>query len=197
MSLTFIAPCVPTLVQSPPMGSSWLHEPKLDGWRLQIVKSGGLVGLLSRRGNDIAGRLPVLSQRLARLKGDFRLDAELLPVAGSFWWIARSIAEEAVVLGAFDLLQLGDNDTRSMPVTERKRRLTAFVARARLPELFTVPHFDDGAALLAEAETRGLEGIVSKRRGASYRSGRRPEWVKVKTVAWREANRERWRKFAR
>ena len=39
----------------------------------------------------------------------------------------------------------------------------------------------------------GLEGIVSKRRDAPYRSGPSRDWVKTKTEAWREANRERWR----
>jgi len=47
------------------------------------------------------------------------------------------------------------------------------------------------------AEKRGLEGIVSKRRDAPYRSGECRDWRKVKTVAWREANRERWRLFER
>jgi len=45
------------------------------------------------------------------------------------------------------------------------------------------------------AEERGLEGIVSKRRDAPYRSGECRDWRKVKTAAWRKANRERWRLF--
>jgi bifunctional non-homologous end joining protein LigD len=42
-----------------------------------------------------------------------------------------------------------------------------------------------------------LEGVVSKRRDAPYRSGRRSDWVKVKCDGWREANMERWRLFER
>jgi bifunctional non-homologous end joining protein LigD len=57
--------------------------------------------------------------------------------------------------------------------------------------------FDDGVELLAAAERMGLEGVVSKRRDASYRSGPKCGWVKVKTQAWREANGERWRLFER
>ena len=45
------------------------------------------------------------------------------------------------------------------------------------------------------AEKRRLEGVVSKRRDAPYRSGDCRDWRKVKTTAWREANRERWRLF--
>jgi len=55
--------------------------------------------------------------------------------------------------------------------------------------------FEDGLVLLRVAEQRGLEGVVSKRRDAPYRSGECRDWRKVKTAAWREANRERWRLF--
>src|SRR5262245_16098705 len=65
----------------------------------------------------------------------------------------------------------------------------------RLPNCLTVRPFEDGPALLRVAEKRGLEGIVSKRRAAPYRSGECGDWRKVKTPAWREVNRERWRLF--
>ena len=55
--------------------------------------------------------------------------------------------------------------------------------------------FEDGLALLRVAEQRGLEGVVSKRRDAPYRSGECRDCRKVKTATWREANRERWRLF--
>jgi hypothetical protein len=48
---------------------------------------------------------------------------------------------------------------------------------------------------LEAAERHGLEGIVSKRQASAYRSGPSRDWLKVKTAAWREANRERWRMF--
>jgi hypothetical protein len=53
----------------------------------------------------------------------------------------------------------------------------------------------DPARLRAAAQDLGLEGAVSKGLDAPYRSGRRPEWVKVKTESWRVSNRERWRLF--
>ena len=45
------------------------------------------------------------------------------------------------------------------------------------------------------AERCGLEGVVSKRRDSPYRSGACRDWLKIKTTAWREANKERWRLF--
>jgi ATP-dependent DNA ligase len=53
--------------------------------------------------------------------------------------------------------------------------------------------FDDGEALMRAIERYGLEGVVSKRRDSLYRSGPCNDWRKVKTSAWREANKERWR----
>jgi ATP-dependent DNA ligase len=50
--------------------------------------------------------------------------------------------------------------------------------------------------LLRAAEARLLEAVVSKRRDAPYRSGECRDWRKIKTAAWREANKERWRLFA-
>jgi len=66
-------------------------------------------------------------------------------------------------------------------------------AGAKVPRLHLAEAFDDGQALLEMAERHGLEGVVSKRRLAPYRSGECLDWRKVKTEAWSEANRERWR----
>ena len=69
------------------------------------------------------------------------------------------------------------------------------LAGSEVPCLHLVRCFDDGAALFIAAERHGLEGIVSKRQASTYRSGPWRDWVKVKTEAWRAANRERWRMF--
>ena len=54
----------------------------------------------------------------------------------------------------------------------------------------------EAADMSGEAAVKlGLEGIVSKRREQPYRSGPNSGWVKVKTAAWREANRDRWEMF--
>ena len=83
------------------------------------------------------------------------------------------------------------------PVRLPRRRLIRLVGRADILCLHLVEAFDDGPALLTATERHGLEGVVSKRRDAPYRSGVSRDWVKVKTAAWREANRERWRMFER
>ena len=98
---------------------------------------------------------------------------------------------------AFDLLQLNGQDLRPQPLIERQRLLERLLRRANVPCLHLVDAFDDGQKLLEAAEKHKLEGVVSKRRDASYQSGECRDWLKVKTLAWRETNRERWRLFER
>lgn len=44
----------------------------------------------------------------------------------------------------------------------------------------SVSDFDDGATVFQHACAMGLEGIVSKRKDAPYRSGRTKDWLKMK-----------------
>ena len=53
----FVRPCIPTTAKAIPRGDAWLHEPKLDGYRFQIVKDGRQVRLYSRIGYEWTKRL--------------------------------------------------------------------------------------------------------------------------------------------
>jgi bifunctional non-homologous end joining protein LigD len=97
----------------------------------------------------------------------------------------------------FDLLALNCKDLRKWSLEARQRRLQGLLSRFGCPAVLASESFNDGLALLQVAEKHGLEGVVSKRRDAPYRSGQCRGWRKVKTVAWREANRDRWRLFER
>jgi ATP-dependent DNA ligase len=104
----------------------------------------------------------------------------------------RSAEPQELHLWAFDLLAVGGRDLRDRPLGARRERL---LARFDCPAALFSEGFSDPARLLQEAERLKLEGIVSKRRSAPYRSGEGCGWHKVKTAAWREANRERYRLF--
>src|SRR5262249_37680900 len=83
--------------QSVPAGDDWLHEPKLDGYRLQVVKSGGKIRPFSRPGNDGTSRLPGSAEALTGIPAsDVILDAELcLPRADgrpNFYGLQAAIA---------------------------------------------------------------------------------------------------------
>ena len=129
------------------------------------------------------------------------LDAELCLLgadgAPNFYGLLARMdrRQHELAVYAFDLLHLGGEDLRSLPLVERRRRLERLLRRAKVPCLHLIEAFDDGQALLEVAERHRLEGVVSKRRDAPYRSGECRDLRKVKTQAWREANRERWRLF--
>ena len=91
-------------------------------------------------------------------------------------------ARTDAILCAFDLLELDGDDLRGLPLEERKRRLTRLLRRAQ-PTLQLSEHLEeDGALVFQHACALGCEGIVSKRRGSRYQSGRSPHWIKVKNT---------------
>jgi len=198
----FIPPCRPTSGTRLPKGGAWLHEPKLDGYRLQIVKERVQVRLHSRGGHDWTRRMPCLAEALQGVPcSSAVLDGELIMHDRRgrpyFNGLSAAIARDApeLTVYVFDLLHRDGADLRPLPLKERRRELANLVGRAKIPCLHLVEAFDDGAALFRWCEVYELEGIVSKRRDSSYKSGECKAWRKVKTSAWREANRERWRLF--
>ena len=203
MLFLFIQPCHPQHAKSVPPGDEWQHEIKFDGFRVQIHKSGNEVELYSRSGSRFSNRFPrlvgvlrELPVRSAIIDGEIvASDAEGMP---DFWRLfLRSAKPVELHVWAFDLLALNRKDLRKVSLEARQVRLQALVSRFDCPVLLHSKAFDDGEALLRVAEKHGLEGVVSKRRDAPYRSGAYRGWRKVKTQTWREANKERWRLFER
>jgi bifunctional non-homologous end joining protein LigD len=200
----FVRPCIPTTAKAIPRGDAWLHEPKLDGYRLQIVKDGRQVSLYSRNGHEWTKRLASLAEALQAIpRQSVVLDAELCfpgaDGAPDFGGLRTAFAgrQGELTAFAFDLLHWDDTDLTPLPLRRRRRLLERLLAHAKIPGLLLVPTFDDGVKLLAAADRHGLEGIVSKRQASPYRSGQSSDWVKTKTAAWRVANRDRWKAFQR
>ena len=89
--------------------------------------------------------------------------------------------DDEVQLYAFDILALGGEDLRKLPLSMRKANLARLLARR--PEGIFVSDFEQGEIgpdLFRQACKFGLEGLVSKRRESVYRGGRSPNWIKVK-----------------
>jgi bifunctional non-homologous end joining protein LigD len=80
---------------------------------------------------------------------------------------------------AFDLLELDGRDLRREPIKKRKELLTKLLRGSHV-SLANECFEEDGAIVFREACKLGCEGIMSKRLGSLYRSGRSPHWVKVK-----------------
>jgi bifunctional non-homologous end joining protein LigD len=159
---------------------------KLDGYRIQARVRGGTVQLFTRNGHDWTARFPEMAAALAQLP-DSTLDGELvaLDAEGSPDFPTLQAALDAGRTGtlryyAFDLLFRDEADLRERPLAARKAALRALLAKPPRNTLF-VDHFEAaGDAVLLSACRLGLEGIVSKRLDAPYRSGRGEAWVKSK-----------------
>jgi bifunctional non-homologous end joining protein LigD len=111
-------------------------------------------------------------------------------------------ADQHVFLFAFDLIELNGTDLRREPIEMRTRELGKLLRWAAQIGLQCNEHIaEPGDAVFRHACKMGLEGIVSKRLGSHYRSGRIRDWVKsknpaapaVKREAEEEWGRERWR----
>jgi bifunctional non-homologous end joining protein LigD len=179
-------PCIPTRGTKVPAGSDWLHEVKHDGYRLIVQREGKRVWLFTRNGHDWTDRYPLIVE--AALKNrttSFVIDGEavLLGVDGisDFNGLHSRRHNDEVQLYAFDILALDGEDLRKLPLHLRKTNLARLLARR--PEGIFVSDFEQGEIgpdLFRKACEFGLEGLVSKRRDSTYRSGRSPNWIKVK-----------------
>ncbi|MBO1075830.1 DNA ligase D [Roseomonas marmotae] len=182
----FIPPQLCSTSPEAPGGADWVHEVKLDGYRLQAQISGGKARLLTRSGQDWTHRFPQTAAALGGLP-DSILDGELVATdaeghpdfAALIAAMDRKRTNELRFF-AFDLLASAGRDWRPHPLRERKAALRALLDGAP-PEITYVEHFPaSGDAILRSACQAGLEGVVSKRLGAPYRSGRGEDWVKTK-----------------
>jgi bifunctional non-homologous end joining protein LigD len=197
----FIVPASPVLRDRPPDGDAWLHEVKFDGWRIQLHKHDHGATIYTKNGNDFTRRWPAIAAAVAALPiRSAIIDGELTACDAcglpDFTALHNHARDEELCVWAFDVLQLNGADLRAMPLTVRKYALEKLVYKNRDNCLRYSETFDDGAKLLASCERMGLEGIVSKKRDASYRSGK-CDWTKVKCLSWREANKDRGDLFNR
>jgi bifunctional non-homologous end joining protein LigD len=93
-------------------------------------------------------------------------------------------------LYAFDLIELNGDDLRRDPLEVRKATLRSMLAKAGLGLRFNEHMEGDGSTVFAHTCKLGLEGIVSKRKDSAYRSGRSPDWLKMKNPAAPAVKRE-------
>jgi bifunctional non-homologous end joining protein LigD len=88
----------------------------------------------------------------------------------------------SIFLYAFDLIELNGDDLRRDPLEGRKAALEMLSAKAGSGIRFNEHMEDDGETVFRHACKLGLEGIVSKRKDSAYRSGRSPDWLKMKNA---------------
>jgi bifunctional non-homologous end joining protein LigD len=184
-SRILVEPCLPSPAKRPPSGDGWIHEIKHDGFRIMARRDAAGVRLLTRNGYDFGHCFPVAAEAVAHLPAhSLVIDGEMIVTNENglavFDLIRRRRHDQDEVLVAFDLIELEGKDLRRHPIESRKRMLSKLVRGPR-PGIVYNEHYDgDGEIVFQHACKLGCEGIVSKRLGSPYRSGRSAHWVKVK-----------------
>jgi DNA ligase D-like protein (predicted ligase) len=171
-------------------GGDWIFERKLDGLRCVACRHGDEIELWSRNRLSFLGRFPEVAERLRSLPVDqFVLDGEIVAFVGeqsSFAELQSPVAQGHAVYCPFDLLSLLGRDTTPLPLHDRSDLLGRILESAgpdlAAPERVT----GDPEGLLQQACRSGWEGLVAKRLSSPYRSGRSPDWRKLKCTARQE-----------
>ena len=191
----FIEPQLATLAARPPSEKGWLHELKLDGYRMQARKDRRSVRMLTRSGLDWTARMRTVAQEVAKLPiKKVTLDGEVVVLtkngATSFADLQAAFQEGAkheLTYYCFDLLHIDGRNVRGMPLVERKEMLTDVLAGAEGDTLHVNEHVDkDGEKVFHKACELHAEGIVSKRADGKYSPGRGSDWLKMKCLREQE-----------
>ncbi len=193
----FISPQLASEAPAPPVGKHWVHELKLDGYRMQAhIDKAGKVRLYTRSGLDWTHRMASVARELGKLSLESAiLDGEVVVLTesgqSSFADLQAAFEEGAshpLTYFVFDLLHLNGHNLRQEPLIERKQILAQMLDS--LPEHEVVrygQHIEtEGAPIFAEACRLGAEGIVSKRSDGVYSPGRSKSWIKIKCVRRQE-----------
>ncbi|WP_126975024.1 DNA ligase D [Frigidibacter oleivorans] len=182
----FRSPQLATAVTDLPQGEGWLHEVKHDGYRGQAAIGKGGARLFTRSGQDWSDRFAPLIPAFEELPAETALiDGEVVAGAGMGGFAALQAAIAAggpFLFYAFDLLALDGRDLAGAPQAERRATLEALLQDQPPRGLIRLsPAIEgDAAEVFAAICEAGGEGIISKRAGAPWRSGRNTSWLKVK-----------------
>lgn len=178
-----------------PAGRDWLHEVKLDGYRIEARKAGDDITLFSRSGLDWTVRFPAIAKALETLPCESALiDGEAAYVLPSGLTDFKSLQahidsfDPAIRYFAFDLLFLNGKDLRKKPLVERKEALRKLMTAQGVSDflIYSDHVVGSGSDFFEKAATAHLEGIMSKRADAPYRSGRGKSWLKIKCIRSQE-----------
>ncbi|MDA9411451.1 DNA ligase D [Bradyrhizobium sp. CCBAU 45384] len=191
----FVAPQLCTPVERPPASDGWCHEIKFDGYRVQLRVEDGEATLKTRKGLDWTDKFASIAKEAAELP-NVMIDGEIVALdhngAPNFSSLQAALSDgktDELIFFAFDLLFAEDLDYRRLPLGERKASLKKLLEarKKKTSQIRYVEHFESGGdAVLQSACKLELEGVVSKKLDAPYRSGRTESWTKAKCRAGHE-----------
>ena len=198
----FVAFELCTPVEAPPNGAGWGHEIKFDGYRVQMRVEDGEAILRTRKGLDWSDKFKAIAKAGTALP-DAMIDGEIVALdhAGNpdFSALQAAISDgktDDLIFYAFDLLFAEGEDLRRLPLEQRKAKLKQLLdgRKKKAASIRYVEHFEaDGDDVLESAKKLSLEGIVSKKLSAPYRSGRSESWTKTKSRAGQEVVLGGWK----
>ena len=183
-----VEPQLATLVKEPPRGDGWLHEMKLDGYRILTRVEKGRARLWSRNGKDWTERFPTIARAVEALAVPTAiLDGEVAMVLadGRTSFNALQNAHDKAAAGelayfVFDVPYLDGWDLTAATLEERKKVLEGLLAGSTRPLRYSEHVVGSGDEFFQQACRYKLEGIVSKKRDAPYTPGRTRTWLKLK-----------------
>ncbi len=160
-----------------PEGPEWTYEIKLDGFRLEAVKSGGETTLYSRRGNVLNKKFQYVADALKKLPDETVIDGEVvaLDAAGrSDFALLQNFrsAEARIHFYAFDVLMLKGKLLTQLPLRERRLLLEKVLPINDHVRLSVVDH-RALANILKVVHQHGFEGVVAKDADSLYEPGKR------------------------
>lgn len=181
----FVKPmeCLP--VEKIPQGAGWTHELKLDGYRIEAIKTGGKVSLYSRRGNDLTQRFDYVAHALQSLPDETVIDGELVALdeqgRPSFNLLqnVRSAASH-ITYYAFDILIHNAKSVMALPLSQRRLILEEVFQPTAHTGLSHVSN-STAAEMVQFVRSHGLEGVIAKRADSRYQPGKRTGlWTKTR-----------------
>lgn len=191
-----LQPMLAEIRKEPFDDTGWLFEIKYDGYRaLAFVDGNGGVDLLSRKHQSFKIIFSLIVQELSKIRHSAVLDGEIVIEdkhgVSRFQFLQnyQHTGEGVLKYYVFDILNLNGNDTRQLPLLERKELLYLLMSKYKFKNIFFSEHVKEkGKAFFEKAVKHKYEGIMAKNSGSPYRSGRRTnEWLKVKIHAQQEA----------
>ena len=195
----FLPPELASSIEQPPEGDAWLHELKLDGYRIQIhideKDSKRRARLFTRKGLDWTHRMRALAETAAQLPVHTAVvDGEVVVLnekgLTSFADLQAAFDEGAphpLTYFAFDLLHLDGHNLRNLPLERRKTILEGLIQEHGEDGIRFSSHIRaHGAEMFRHACQMGAEGIVSKLATSTWRGDRSRQWLKSKCVLQQE-----------
>ena len=163
----------------------WTYEAKLDGYRCLAAKGGHGIALWSRRGNSFKARFPEIARALEKLPANTLIDGEVVGLDSggrvSFNALQHSRPEAYLQYYVFDILIHRGRKLLGFFLERRGDLLREALAKLQYPIPKSIQFEAQPEDIILAAEELGFEGIIAKRKGSVYESGRRSgAWLKYK-----------------